>query len=46
MNPHVKQFFGYILSATDSEIGKIKDFYFDDDMAWTIRYLVVETVPD
>jgi len=30
------------ISATDGEIGHVKDFYFDDD-AWAIRYFVVET---
>jgi sporulation protein YlmC with PRC-barrel domain len=30
------------MGATDGEIGKVKDFYFDDH-SWTIRYLVVET---
>ncbi len=30
------------MGATDGEIGKVKDFYFDD-LTWTIRYLVVET---
>lgn len=33
---------GYSLLATDGELGKIKDVFFDDDK-WTIRYLVVET---
>ena len=30
------------MGATDGEIGKVRDFYFDDH-SWTIRYLVVET---
>ncbi len=30
------------ISASDGEIGHVKDFYFDDD-AWAARYLVVET---
>lgn len=33
---------GYSLLATDGELGKVKDVFFDDDK-WTIRYLVVET---
>ena len=33
---------GYKLDALDGEIGKVKEFYFDD-RDWTIRYLVVET---
>ena len=30
------------MGATDGEIGKVKEFYFDDQ-SWTIRYLIVET---
>ena len=30
------------IRATDGDIGRVKDFYFDDD-AWVVRYLVVET---
>ncbi len=30
------------MGATDGEIGKIKEFYFDDQSR-TIRYLIVET---
>lgn len=37
-----KSFAGYTLLATDGEIGKVRDMYFDDD-AWTVRYLVVDT---
>lgn len=33
---------GYHILATDGEIGKIDDFYFDDE-TWTLRYFVVET---
>ena len=33
---------GFTIGATDGEIGKVKEFYFDDQ-TWTIRYLVVET---
>lgn len=33
---------GYTIRATDGDIGKVDDFYFDDDQ-WTIRYLVVDT---
>jgi len=32
----------YAIRATDGDIGKIKDFYFDDQ-AWVIRYLIVDT---
>jgi uncharacterized protein YrrD len=33
---------GYKLDGLDGEIGKVKEFYFDD-RHWTIRYLVAET---
>jgi len=33
---------GYAIGATDGDIGKLDDFYFDDE-SWTIRYLVAET---
>lgn len=33
---------GYSLQALDGEIGKVKDFYFDD-RSWSIRYLVADT---
>jgi sporulation protein YlmC with PRC-barrel domain len=33
---------GYRIHATDGEIGKVDDFYFDDE-TWTIRYMVVDT---
>jgi hypothetical protein len=32
----------YTIGATDGLIGRVKDFYFDDER-WVIRYLVVET---
>jgi len=32
----------YSIGAADGEIGKVKEFYFDDK-TWTIRYLIVET---
>jgi hypothetical protein len=31
----------YTIGATDGIIGRVKDFYFDDD-AWVIRYLIVD----
>ncbi len=31
---------GFHLAATDGEIGKVRDVYFDDQ-TWTIRYLIV-----
>jgi uncharacterized protein YrrD len=33
---------GYTLHALDGEIGKVKDFYFDDQ-SWSVRYLVAAT---
>jgi uncharacterized protein YrrD len=33
---------GYNLNALDGEIGKVKEFYFDD-RHWTVRYLVADT---
>ena len=33
---------GYKLDSLDGEMGKVKDFYFDDQH-WTIRYLVADT---
>jgi len=33
---------GYKLEALDGELGKIKEFYFDDQY-WAIRYLVADT---
>ena len=33
---------GYSLHSLDGDIGKAKDFYFDD-RDWTIRYLVADT---
>lgn len=33
---------GYSILASDGELGKVDEFYFDD-ASWTIRYLVVDT---
>jgi sporulation protein YlmC with PRC-barrel domain len=38
----VKSLTGFAIGATDGEIGKVKDIYFDDQ-TWKVRYLVVET---
>ena len=38
----LKQLYGEKLSATDGEIGAIKDFYFDDQN-WAIHYLAADT---
>ena len=42
MQYNVKDMKGYAIGATDDDIGKLDDFYFDDE-SWTIRYLVAET---
>ncbi len=42
MKRSIKSLIGFTLGATDGEIGKAKDFYFDDE-TWTIRYLIVDT---
>ncbi len=33
---------GFTLGAEDGEIGRVKDFYFDDQ-TWTVRYVVADT---
>jgi hypothetical protein len=33
---------GFVIRATDGELGHVKQFYFDDE-TWAIRYLVVNT---
>ena len=42
MKRNIKSLLGFTMGARDGEIGKVRDFYFDD-ITWTIRYLVVET---
>lgn len=42
MKRSIKSLYGFTLKETDGELGKVKDFYFDDD-SWTVRYLVVKT---
>ena len=42
MHYRVTNLKGYAIGATDGDIGKLVDFYFDDKF-WTIRYLVAET---
>jgi len=39
---NVKDLRGYVIRATDGVIGRVDDFYFDDE-DWGIRYLVVDT---
>jgi uncharacterized protein YrrD len=38
----VKDLEGFAIGATDGTIGKVTDFYFDDE-SWVIRYVVVDT---
>jgi hypothetical protein len=33
----IKQLYGENLSAADGEVGRVKDFYFDDEY-WAVRY--------
>ncbi|MEO9004819.1 MAG: PRC-barrel domain-containing protein [Ginsengibacter sp.] len=42
MKRSIKSLVGYNLRETNGEIGKVDEFYFDDQ-SWTIRYLVVKT---
>ena len=42
MQYSVKDLKGYAIGAMDGDIGKVDDFYLDDE-SWTIRYLVAET---
>jgi len=42
MQRNLSHLIGWNLDATDGEIGKVEDFYFDDE-TWTIRYLIVNT---
>jgi len=44
----VKRLTGYKIAGDDGDIGRIRDFYFDDD-TWTVRYVVADTgkwIPD
>jgi sporulation protein YlmC with PRC-barrel domain len=42
MQRNVYSILGFSLHASDGEIGKVREFYFDDQ-SWMIRYLIVET---
>ena len=42
MKRSIKNLIGFTLGASDGEIGKVKELYFDDE-TWTIRYLIVDT---
>ncbi|MDP8265955.1 MAG: PRC-barrel domain-containing protein [Candidatus Aceula meridiana] len=38
----VNEILGYSIKAKDEEVGKVSNFYFDDER-WTIRYLIADT---
>ncbi len=38
----VDSLIGYKLLATDGDLGKVKDLYFDDQ-AWAVRYIIADT---
>lgn len=42
MKRSINSLIGCTISATDGELGKVNEFFFDD-FSWSIRYLVVET---
>jgi uncharacterized protein YrrD len=42
MQRNINSLTGYKMDGIDGEIGKVDQFYFDDD-TWTIRYLIVTT---
>ena len=42
MSRSINQLHGNKLEATDGEIGRVKDFYFDDQ-SWAVRYVAAET---
>ncbi len=42
MQYSISNIIGYEIRATDGDLGKVDEFYFDDE-TWTIRYLVAET---
>ncbi len=42
MKHSVKSIIGFTMGATDGEIGKVKEIYFDDE-TWVVRYLIVDT---
>ena len=42
MLQRVDELLGFTIHATDGDIGRVRDLYFDDHR-WTVRYLVVDT---
>jgi len=44
MTARISELIGNALTGPDGKLGKIEDFYFDDE-AWAIRYVVADTGP-
>ena len=42
MQRSINSLTSFTMGATDGEIGKVKEFYFDDE-TWAVRYLIVKT---
>jgi sporulation protein YlmC with PRC-barrel domain len=42
MQRNIKSLVDFTLGASDGVIGKVKEFYFDDE-TWVLRYLIVDT---
>jgi sporulation protein YlmC with PRC-barrel domain len=42
MQHSISSMIGYAIRATDGDLGKVDEFYFDDE-TWAVRYMVVET---
>jgi sporulation protein YlmC with PRC-barrel domain len=42
MQYSISSMIGYEIRASDGDLGKVDEFYFDDE-TWTVRYIVVET---
>lgn len=42
MKRNIRSLIGFEIGATDGNIGKVSEFYFDDE-TWGLRYMIVET---
>ena len=42
MRKNIDSMLGFSIMAIDGELGKVRDFYFDDE-TWKVRYMVVQT---
>ena len=42
MKRNINGLLGFTMKGTDGEIGKVRDFYFDDE-TWDIRHLILKT---